>query len=100
MEIQTKIEDSKATISILGKLTVNTSPDLTAAVEKLPETVCDLDVDLAGVDYISSAGLRVLVAASRMVAKRNGEMRLFHPDESVMDVFEMTGLADVFTIEQ
>ena len=100
MEIKTSIDGSTATLELAGKLTVNTSPDLSAAIEELPVEVSDLVIDLAGVDYIASAGLRVLVAAEKLTVKRNGSMRLLHPCTEVMEVFEMTGLSEVFTIEQ
>ncbi len=99
MEIKTSVDDNKATIEIAGKLTVNTSPDLSAAVEQLPENVCNIDVDLANVDYIASAGLRVLVAADKLAVKRGGRIRLLNPTSEVMEVFDMTGLSEVFSIE-
>ena len=100
MEIKTKVEGTKAFLDVAGKLTVNTSPELTEAVDQLPETVCDLDLDLARVDYIASAGLRVLVATEKLLIKRGGTMRILHPVDEVMEVLEMTGLSDVFTIER
>ncbi len=100
MNIQTSIDGDKAIIEPIGKLTVQTSPDLSAAVEKLPVNICDIDVDLTNVDYVASAGLRVLVATEKLTVKRGGTMRLLHPCESVMEVFEMTGLSEVFAIER
>jgi len=98
MKIETRIEDSKATLTLGGKLTVNTSPELTAAVDQLPRTVFDLDIDMKEVSYVASAGLRVLVAADKLAVKRGGTMRLLYPCEEVMEVFEMTGLNEVFEI--
>ena len=100
MEIATSIEGAKATIAIAGKLTVQTSPDLSAAVDQLPGDVCDIDIDLTNMDYVASAGLRVLVATEKLVLKRDGNMRLLRPCDEVMEVFEMTGLSEVFTIEK
>lgn len=100
MNINTSIDGTKAVIEPIGKLTVQTSPDLSAAVEQLPADVCDIDVDLTNVDYVASAGLRVLVAAEKLTVKRGGTMRLLHPCDSVMEVFEMTGLSEVFDIER
>lgn len=99
MDIKTNVDGSKAILKLAGKLTVNSSPDLSSAVDQLPANVCDLDLDLTNVDYIASAGLRVLVATDKLAVKRGGTMRLLHPVEDVMEVFEMTGLSDVFTIE-
>ena len=100
MEIKTNIEAAKATIELEGKLTVQTSPELSKAIEQLPETVNSLDIDLAAVDYIASAGLRVLVAADKLTIKRSGLMRLLHPCDEVLEVLEMTGLSEVLAIER
>ena len=100
MEIKTNVDGSKATIGLSGKLTVQTSPDLSVAVDRLPADVVDFDIDLAEVDYIASAGLRVLVATDKLAVKRGGRMRLLHPCDEVVEVFEMTGLSEVFVIER
>lgn len=100
MDIMTNVDGSKATFVLSGKLTVQTAPDLSDAVDRLPASVCDIDVDLKGVTYVASAGLRVLVATDKLSVARGGTMRILHPCADVMDVFEMTGLADVFVIEQ
>lgn len=100
MEVKTTIEETTATLAVSGKLTVQTSPDLSEAIDKLPSDVAALLIDLAGVDYIASAGLRVLVAADKMMVSRGGSMTLLHPCASVMEVFDMTGLCDIFNIEE
>lgn len=100
MDIKTTVEGNKAHIELTGKLTVQTSPDLSSAVEALADNVCDIDIDLENVDYIASAGLRVLVASDKLAVKRNGQMRLLHPCDEVMEVLEMTGLLEVFTVER
>ena len=100
MEIVLEIAEGKAIITLSGKLTINTSPDLDAAIKELPVEVCDLDVDVTDVDYVASAGLRVLVAAKKLTKSRGGTMRLLHPCEAVMDVLETTGLIEAFEIEQ
>lgn len=100
MQIGTSVEGSVATITLTGKLTVQTSPDLSAAVDQLPAGVCDIEIDLTAVDYIASAGLRVLVATDKLAVKRGGRMRLMNPCEEVMEVLVMTGLSEVFAIER
>ena len=99
MDIKTTVEESAATLELEGKLTVNTSPDLSAAVEALPDDVQDITLDLAKVDYIASAGLRVLVATDKLAVKRGGHLHLIHPVDDVMEVFDMTGLSEVFDIQ-
>ena len=100
MEIKTSIENCKALIRPAGMLTVSTSPNLSAVVEALPRAVRDIDVDLFGVTYVASAGLRVLMAPDRLAVKRGGRMRVLHPSNAVREVFEMTGLSEVFAIER
>ena len=100
MDISTKLDDTKATLVVAGKMTVQTSPDLEAAVGKLDLSTHDVDIDLAQVSYISSAGLRVLVATQKLVVRNGKQMRLLHACDEVMEVFEMTGLSEVFVIEQ
>ena len=98
MEIKTVVDEDRAIVSIEGKLTVQTSPDLSKAIEAIDADVRNFDIDLAEVGYVSSAGLRVLVAASKLANKRGGTVRLINPIDEVMDVFEMTGLSEVFDI--
>ena len=60
--------------------------------------LCDLEIDLADVDYVSSSGLRVFVSASKLAMLHGGSFSLLHPRDDVMDVLEVTGMADVFTV--
>jgi anti-sigma B factor antagonist len=98
MEITVTQDGNKATIVLEGKLSVATSPDLEAAITNLPATNNEFVIDLTKLDYISSAGLRVLVSTEKIANQRNGSMTLLHPNEEVSEVFDMTGLADFFTI--
>lgn len=100
MNITTVVDGNAARVTIEGKLSVATSPELEAEITGLPETVCDFDLDLAGLEYISSAGLRVLVSTQKLAAQRGGSMVLRNPNDEVADIFDMTGLSDVFTIER
>ena len=100
MEVKVDVTDTKATVAVDGKLTVQTAPDLESAINDIDSQVTDLDIDLANVDYISSAGLRVLVAAQKKVNAASGNMCLLSPNDEVFEVFEMTGLSDIFTVER
>ena len=100
MNIQTIVDGKKGTLVLEGKLSVATSPDLESAINELPKDVNEFVIDLTKLDYISSAGLRVLVSTEKIANQRNGSMTLMHPNEEVSEVFDMTGLADVFTIVQ
>ena len=99
MEITTNLTDTKATIAVEGKLTVATSPSLEEAVHQVPESIANFDIDLTELEYISSAGLRVLVSTQKLAGKRGGAMRLLHPTDDVMEVFEMTGFDKILTFE-
>lgn len=100
MLIKTDVSGNKACVVLQGKLTVATSPDLEEAVRRLDDSneVVDYDIDLAGLEYISSAGLRILVATQKLASRKGGTMRLLNPNDDIMDIFEMTGLSDVMTI--
>ena len=99
MDINVVQEGNKATISLNGKLSVATSPDLEAAINDLPADTNEFVIDLTNLEYISSAGLRVLVSTEKTAGQRGGSMLLLHPNDEVSEVFDMTGLADVFTIQ-
>lgn len=98
MDINTTQDGNKATLVLNGKLSVATSPDLESAIQGLPATVNEFEIDLSNLEYISSAGLRVLVSTEKTAAQRGGKMTLLHPNEEVAEVFDMTGLNAVFTI--
>ena len=100
MDIKTTVEGTSATFAVEGKLTVQTAPDLEAAIDAAPAEAADLAIDLTEVDYVSSAGLRVFVAAQKLAMKRGGTFRLLHPREDVMEVLEMTGLSEVLDVER
>ena len=100
MNITTTIDGAQASIAVEGKLSVATSPDLEQEIAKLPESVSNIAIDLAELDYISSAGLRVLVSTQKLTSARGGALVLRNPKDEVMDVFEMTGLSEIFEIER
>ena len=98
MNVTTSVDGNKAVLTVEGKLTVQTAPELEAAVGQLADDVADIDIDLTEVDYVSSAGLRVFVATDKLATRRNGTMRLISPTDEVTDVLEMTGLSEVLSI--
>lgn len=73
-------------------------PQLEAELRSDIDGVTELYLDFTGVEYISSAGLRVLLSAQKLMS-RQGKMVLSHVNESVMEVFEVTGFSDILTIE-
>ena len=97
MTINKISEGGRLTIVIEGRLDTNSSPKLEAELRQSVSGVTELVFDFSGVEYISSAGLRVLLAAQK-VMNRQGSMRLVGVSADVMEVFEITGFADILTI--
>lgn len=98
MTIITEKNDAALTLHISGRLDTITAPELENAVTAMPEDVTQLTLDMAQVSYISSAGLRILLGAQKKMNKL-GSMKLTGVCEAVMDVLEITGFADILTIE-
>ena len=96
MKIEKKLEGEKLTLTVGGRLDTNTSPELEA--EMVLDGVKEVVFDLAGLEYISSAGLRVLMAAQKAMMAAGGSMSVANPNAMVKGVFDMTGLSSVFTI--
>ena len=97
MKIEVNKNGTVLTISPSGRLDTSTSPELQAVVSENIDSVTDLTFDLKQLDYLSSAGLRVLMSSQKIMNKQ-GDMRLINVNEDVMDIFDMTGLTDVFEI--
>lgn len=91
-------EGKKLTIVISGRLDTNSSPKLEAVLRQSMSGVTELVFDFSGVEYLSSAGLRVLLAAQK-VMNRQGSMKLIGVSAEVMEVFEITGFSDILTVE-
>ena len=97
MQIENKLEGEKLTLKVVGRLDTNTTPDLDAALKL--DGVKEVAFDFAELQYISSAGLRVLMAAHKAMMAAGGAMKVLHPNAMVRGVFEITGLNSVFVIE-
>lgn len=98
MKIDLKKEDKKLTIKLGGKLDTNTSPDLDSKMSEL-EGMEEVVIDMKDLDYISSAGLRVLLSMQKVMNKQ-GKMTIINVCENVMDIFEVTGFSDILDIEE
>ena len=98
MTINTNADGSKLNIALEGRLDTSSAPKLEAVLKETLRGVTELTMDFEKLDYISSAGLRVLLAAMK-VMKKQGSMVVRHVNETVMEVFEITGFADLLTIE-
>jgi len=98
MTISKSLNETALTLKLSGRIDANTSPLLENELNASLDGVTDLTLDLKEVNYISSAGLRVLLAAQKRMMKQGG-MRVVNVCEAVMDVLEMTGFTDILTIE-
>ena len=95
MEIKKTIEGSKATLAIEGWLDTQTAPELGAALDELDEGVTELEFDLAALEYVSSAGIRQIVAAYK---KMDGNLTLRNVSPEVREVLRLTGTDKRLTI--
>ena len=98
MTINKLFEGESLTLALSGRLDTNSSPALEAELKQSVGGIKELIFDFSGVEYISSAGLRVLLAAQK-VMNRQGSMKLIGVNDDVMEVFEITGFSDILTIE-
>ena len=98
MTIEMKKNMEETILEITGRLDTTTAPVLDKTINEELKNVENLVLDLKGLEYISSAGLRVLLNAQKKM-QRVGSMKLKNVSEAVMDVFEMTGFADILEIE-
>ena len=96
MTITKTLNGSECILTVEGRLDAESAPKLRAVVETLDE-VSDLTLDFSKLDYISSAGLRVLLSAQKLMAKKGG-MTLRHVSEAIMEIFEVTGFVDILNI--
>jgi len=96
MQIEKRLDDGVLTLKVLGRLDTNTSPDLEA--ELVLDGVREIVFDFSGLEYISSAGLRVLMTAQKSMMACDGKMSVASPNDTVKDIFEITGMSSIFTI--
>jgi anti-sigma B factor antagonist len=98
MTIEKKVNGSALEIAVAGRLDTMTAPELEAELNKSLEGADTLTLDFSKLEYISSAGLRVLLSAHKAMSAKGG-MKVTHVNEIVQEVFEVTGFADILTIE-
>lgn len=93
-----RVGSENVTISLEGRLDTTTAPQLEKELESVLGTAKELVLDFSKLEYISSAGLRVLLKAQKVMNKQ-GTMKLVHVSEDVKEIFEITGFLDILTIE-
>lgn len=98
LNINRKIENGKAVFILEGRLDTVTAPQMEGAIKEVLPELCELTFDFKNLEYISSAGLRVLLSAQKAM-NMQGKMKLFNVNETIMEIFEVTGFSDILTIE-
>ena len=98
MTIDSKLNGTELTLSLDGRLDSSTAFQLDDVVKKHIDGVTKLTFDFASLNYLSSAGLRVLLMAQKTMNKQ-GSMELIHVNESVRDVLALTGMLDILTVQ-
>ena len=98
MTINKNQNGSTLTIALEGRLDTTTAPVLEQELKDSLNDATELILDFSGLDYISSAGLRLLLSAHKAMSKKDG-MKVTHVNEMVNEVFDVTGFADILTIE-
>ena len=98
MTIEKTITAAAATLKIVGRLDTSTAPELEATIDGCVAGINELVLDCSALEYVSSAGLRVILKAQKMM-NAQGAMKLTHVNETIMEVFDITGFTDILTIE-
>ncbi|MCR4923623.1 MAG: STAS domain-containing protein [Lachnospiraceae bacterium] len=98
MTINKVTEGNKLVIALQGRLDTTTAPELEAELKDCLSGVEELEFDLKELDYISSAGLRVLLSAQKTMNKQ-GSMKVTGSNDDIKEIFEVTGFSDILTIE-
>lgn len=97
MTINKSLNAAELSLSISGRLDTTTAPQLESELKASLEGITALHMDFAELEYISSAGLRVLLSAQKVMNKQ-GKMTISHVNETILEVFEVTGFSDILTI--
>lgn len=98
MNIIKECKETVTTLNVNGRLDTTTAPALEAVISETIGTCEQMVLDFAGLEYISSAGLRVILKAQKAMAAKGG-MKLLNVNETIMEIFEITGFSDILTIE-
>ena len=98
LNIEKKLEQETLNIALEGRLDTTTAPELENVLKDSLDGVTELILDFEKLEYISSAGLRVLLSSQKVMNKQ-GEMKLIHVREEVQEIFEVTGFLDILTVE-
>ena len=98
MTIEKKLNGELATLVVAGRLDTQTAPELEKEIDDVVTGINELVLDMTGLEYVSSAGLRVILKAQKIMNSK-GSMKLTGVNDSIMEVFDITGFIDILTIE-
>ena len=98
LNITKNLEDTKLTVYLEGRLDTTTAPQLEESMKESINGVTELVMDFEKLEYISSAGLRVLLSCQKIMSKQ-GSMKVVHVSDLIKEIFEVTGFIDILTIE-
>ena len=98
MTIEKKINGEAATLIVSGRLDTQTAPELENELDSVLSGLKELRFDMTNLEYVSSAGLRVILKAQKAM-NAQGSMKLTGVNDSIMEVFDITGFLDILTIE-
>ena len=98
MTIEKKINGEAITLIVSGRLDTQTAPELESELDSVLSGAKELIFDMANLEYVSSAGLRVILKAQKAM-NAQGSMKLTGVNDSIMEVFDITGFLDILTIE-
>ena len=98
MTIEKNLNGTELNVKVVGRLDTTTAPNLEASLKESFEGVTKLILDFAELEYLSSAGLRVLLASQKVMNKQ-GEMVIRNVNETINEIFDVTGFIDILTIE-
>ena len=98
MTIEKTMNGAAVALKIVGRLDTTTAPELEATIDGCAAGMKELVLDCSALEYVSSAGLRVILKAQKLMNDQ-GQMKLTHVNETIMEVFDITGFADILTIE-
>ncbi|MCQ2470618.1 MAG: STAS domain-containing protein [Clostridia bacterium] len=98
MEIIKNLEGNTLTLAVEGRLDTTTAPSFESEITSSIDGITSLILDFKNLQYVSSAGLRVILSAQKTMNKQ-GEMKIVNVNEEIMSVFEITGFTDILTIE-
>ena len=98
INIKTNLTGTKLNIVLEGLLDTQSAPKLEEEINKKIGDADEVNFDLTGLEYLTSAGLRVLLAAQQEMDDKDGKMTMANVNDDIMEIFEMTGFIDVLTI--